>query len=206
MPISPELARELLFLSLQIGRQIAALINRAGRVEFVVIGTAKKIFLPFLKNYPPLPGRLCGLRYIHTHLNSESFSQDDLTDLELLRFDLMGILQASLNVSPVLEIAHLLPLSVGNQSHTLLKPIPLVELDIACDELIFALEQEMSLYRPHHDITQDNRAILIGVTTPLHRKKAQRSLAELKELAISCGLEIIDSVLQQRPQADPKYI
>ena len=83
--ITPELARDLLGLSNEIQRQISLLINRRGKVAYVVVGDFQSIFLPPLDDYRLSPGRLRGVRCIHTHLTDESLSADDLTDLALLR-------------------------------------------------------------------------------------------------------------------------
>ena len=89
--VTPELAHEMAAVSLEIRRQIAIFASRAGKIEFVVVGSSDQIFIPELKGYAPISGRLCGLRYIHTHLKKEeALSRDDLTDLALLRFDLMA--------------------------------------------------------------------------------------------------------------------
>ncbi|HUE39197.1 MAG TPA: GTPase HflX, partial [Candidatus Binatia bacterium] len=65
---SPELARALTERSAEIGRQVGALINRRGQIEYVVVGDAAKIELPDLGRQRAGLGRLRGLRLVHTHL------------------------------------------------------------------------------------------------------------------------------------------
>src|SRR5207249_4837252 len=109
--VTPEFARTLTELSHEIGRQIGVLVNRKGQVEYVIIGDAKKIELPDFKRVRAGQERFRGLRCLHTHLNGEQLTQDDLTDLALLRLDLM----ASIDVDPktglpgVVRAAHLMP-------------------------------------------------------------------------------------------------
>ena len=94
--ITPEVARQLTELSREINRQIGLLIDRKGRVEYVVVGDAHQIVLPDLRRGRTAGGRFRGLRCVHTHLSGEHLTQDDLTDLALLRLDLM----AAIDVTP----------------------------------------------------------------------------------------------------------
>ena len=64
--------------------------TRKGGVAYVVVGDNKHILIPDLTTYRLGTGRLKGLRCIHTHLNSEPISREDVTDLVLLGLDLMG--------------------------------------------------------------------------------------------------------------------
>ena len=69
------------------------LINRGGEIERVIVGDHRSILIPEL---PPTRGhraRLRGLRCVHTHLNGESLTEDDLMDLVFLRLDLMVVLE-----------------------------------------------------------------------------------------------------------------
>ena len=91
--ISPELARQMTEISLETGRQVGVLINRKGQVEHVMVGTAKQIELPDFGRSRVSEDRFRGLRCVHTHLQGEKLTQDDLTDLALLRLDLMSIVQ-----------------------------------------------------------------------------------------------------------------
>jgi GTP-binding protein HflX len=82
--VTPEFARQLTELSFETRRQIGALIDRKGYVEYIVVGDARRIELPDLKRTRVAVDRFRGLRCIHTHLREE-LTQDDLTDLALLR-------------------------------------------------------------------------------------------------------------------------
>ena len=95
-----ELTRDLCQLSREIRRQIGILINRQGKIAFVIVGDYKQIVLPSLENYRGASGRLKGLRCIHTHLQNESLTNDDLTDLTLLRLDMMAAIVADGDGSP----------------------------------------------------------------------------------------------------------
>ena len=66
--ITPELARDLCQLSQEIQRQIGLMIDRSGRLAYVLVGDAQGIIIPKLLDYRVSPGRLRGLSCIHTHL------------------------------------------------------------------------------------------------------------------------------------------
>jgi len=94
--LSHELARDLCRLSREIHRQIGIMVNRRSKVAFVIVGDSKRIVIPPTGEYRAAPGRLTGLRCIHTHLNHEALTTDDLTDLALLRLDLMAVINSRL--------------------------------------------------------------------------------------------------------------
>src|SRR5215470_14523222 len=91
--VTQEFARHLTEISREISRQIGVLVNRGGYVEYVVVGNARTIVLPDLKRTRVGAGRFRGLRCLHTHLAGEELTQDDLTDLALLRLDLMAAIE-----------------------------------------------------------------------------------------------------------------
>ena len=64
-----------------------------------------EILIPELTDYPLGKRMLRGLRLIHTHLRGEHLSEDDLTDLAMLRLDLIAALQISPS-SPELAIEY----------------------------------------------------------------------------------------------------
>ena len=98
--ITFELTRDVCLLSHEIHRQIGLLITRSGRIAFVIVGDPKQIVIPSIEHYRTASGRLNGLRCIHTHLQNESLTNDDLTDLCLLRLDLMAAIQLTKRVAP----------------------------------------------------------------------------------------------------------
>jgi GTP-binding protein HflX len=70
-----------------------------------------------------------------------------------------------------------------------------------------AIEDELSRTAAAlHAVAPDTeRAILISVTS-LAKHRAQASIEELKELARSSGIHVIDAIIQQRKRVDPKYL
>jgi len=78
---------QLAYISHLIGRQVALLVNRKGKVEYVIVGDKKGIFIPDLSHFRREMSRLKGIRYIHTHLFEEKIDKEDLIDLSLIQFD-----------------------------------------------------------------------------------------------------------------------
>src|SRR3954471_1132107 len=113
--VTPEFARQLSELSHETNRQLGALIDRKGYVVFVVVGDARRIEWPDLKRTRVAADRFRGLRCVHTHLRGEGLTQDDLTDLALLRLDLMASLDVDerTGLPGMVRAAHLLPTTVA---------------------------------------------------------------------------------------------
>src|SRR5512132_882954 len=109
--VTPEFARQLSELSHETRRQIGALIDRKGYVEYVIVGDARGIELPDFKRVRVAHDRFRGLRCVHTHLRGEDLTRDDLTDLALLRLDLMAAIDVDerTGLPGMVRSAHLLP-------------------------------------------------------------------------------------------------
>lgn len=205
--ISPEAAREMAELSREIGRQLGVMIDRAGHLQMVVVGDRKRIEFPSLPQVRGASGRLKGWRCVHTHLDGEELSEDDLMDLLFLRLDLMAMLKVADDGLPErLYPAHLVPMPVAGKSWQFLTPVVVSQQSRDCREIIAALEEEFVRARPVKTVdAKGDRAILINVTTD-SRARAQDSLNELAELAASAGVQVLDQVLQRRDRINPRFI
>jgi len=207
---SPELARALTERSAEIGRQVGALINRRGQIEYVVVGDAAKIELPDLGRQRAGLGRLRGLRLVHTHLRSEPLTRDDLVDLAMLRLDLVAAIGVEDGGLPgIVHLAHVVPdrpdRSIGEQ--TLWETLPAVrvhDLDLDFQSLIASLEEEIARSTRLRAPGAKNRAVLVGVSAG-PRREAEESLEELKELARTAGVTVLDAMLQSR-RPDPRTL
>jgi GTP-binding protein HflX len=205
--VSPELARHLAEFSRETNRQVGVLLTRKGEVGFVIVGNAHQLELPDIGRARAGQVRLRGLRLVHTHLKSEALTKDDLTDLALLRLDLV----AAIGVDPaglpgVLHYAYLLPEN-GDGAMWRTETLPNVYDDQPdFGETVSALEDELALKAKARKVGTHNRAILVAVCLDGHRLDSEASLVELKELARTAGVEVVDSLLQSRRLADPKYL
>ncbi len=208
--LTRELARQIASISYEIGQQIGVLINRRGKVEEVLIGDNRHIDLPDLSGYRSGPGRLKGLRVIHTHLHNEPISQEDLIDLILLGLDLMVCIEVNDNGIPGrISYAHILPRNRQGMGWSVNTVPDIGQLDVDFLELISSLEEELSRnisgeLLDNRDRDRD-RAILVGVTDG-PRWKEEESLEELKELARSDDVEVVGKVVQRVKVIDPRFL
>lgn len=215
--VSHELARQLSEISHDTGRQIGVLLNRKGRVDYVMVGDSKQIEMPDFKRVRVASGRFRGLRCVHTHLLGEPLTSDDLTDLALLRLDLMSVIQVNseTGLPDLVHSAHLLPSKASDihasngsgKPYEFLAPAHPSQLDTDFLTLINSLEAEMARNRKTGLNRQTNRerAILVSVTTGA-TALAEESLAELEELAVSANVLVLDKVIQRRSQIHPKTV
>lgn len=216
--VTPEFARQLTEISHEIGRQIGVLVDRKGHITDVVVGDATKIVLPAQDRSRLGHSRFNGLRCLHTHIRGEKgLTHDDLTDLALLRLDLMAAIDVDPNTGlpGVVRAAHLLPAKARGlngdgdgeaEAFRFLDPQLPGRLDIDFIELITSLEEEMARNRGARRASDNrDRAILVGVTTGT-MAEARDSMDELRELAISGGLVTLDEIIQRRPTLDPKTL
>lgn len=205
--ITAELARYLTELSQQIERQIGLIIDRAGVIQQVIVGDDRQIMIPDLSRYSLGRSGLRGLRCVHTHLKQESLNQDDLTDLELLRLDLIAAIGVQQDGLPgALEYAYLLPTREKAQIETV-RISDFHRLDLDFTAFIQSLDAEMErLAAETVDLTDGReRALLISVAQT-SREQVESSMAELAELAKTANLVVIDQVIQRPRQINPRYL
>lgn len=180
-----------------------------------MVGDNRRIELPDFKRIRVAEGRFRGLRFVHTHLRGEDLTQDDLTDLALLRLDLVAAIdvQPDTGLPGNVRAAHLLPIHAGESSNNHVSPsyaflppqIP-SHLDINFLELINSLEEEMARNRRSgRRAAVEDRTILVSVTTGAI-SDAEESMAELQELATSAGVVVQDRIIQRRPAIDPRTV
>jgi GTP-binding protein HflX len=204
--VSQEFARRISEVSREIGRQVGALVNRRGEVEFVTVGDAFRIELPDFKRVRGGGGRLRGLRCIHTHLHGESLTRDDLTDLKLLRLDAMVAVRVDGGGLPtVAEYASLRPADGSGDPVETHEPLPPARIDFDFLDWVEALEAELARAQGGRELGQKDRAVLVGVRIG-RDPRAEERLEEMRELARTAGVAIVDVVTQRRPVPDPRYL
>jgi GTPase len=205
--ISAELVRDLALLSHELQRQIGLIIDRRGRIVHVIVGDHQSILIPSLEAFRMDLGRLRGVRCVHTHLKGEPLTQDDLTDLALLQLDIIAAVTITDDGYPRrIHWAHILPGQVERQPYQIQEALGPHQLEIDCLNLILALERELSAIRvPKAAAPGKERALLVSITTAA-RNKARDSLTELAELCRTGGIEVVDTILQQRKSPDPRFL
>jgi GTP-binding protein HflX len=209
--VSGELAMQLAAQSAQLHRQVGVLIDRRGAIQHTFVGDASKIVLPDVGRMRGSQGRFRGLRLVHTHLRGEALTRDDLTDLALLRLDAVAAITVDAAGRPgKLFIGHLLADGPADRPW---RELP-VESPTAPGtnfvELITGLEAELArVRRVAAAFAGKDRALLVHVG--IGRARASSSagearVAELRELCRTAGVTVLDVLVQNRPEPDPKYL
>jgi len=181
-------------------------VNRKGEVVSVIVGDDRNILIPDLGRFRLGLGRLKGLRCLHSHLHAEPLSREDLTDLVLLGLDLMVSIEVGEEGSPgPIAYAHILPENSRGERWSLQRVPDAGQLHTDFQELIESLEDELGRSREGRALEQKERAVLVGVSSgPVWQIK--ESLEELHDLAVSSGVEVVDTVVQRLRQVDPRYL
>jgi len=193
-------------LSQELRRQLGLLINRHGSVEYLIVGDEKGLLIPELKDYPLGRKRLLGLRLIHTHLKQEPLSEDDLTDLKLLRLDLIAALTAPPGSQCLtIQLAHL---SCAPSGINLRAPQSFDRLIGYGSDDVVALERELERAVKAGTTAREGQeqALLISVRAGGERHEVEDSLAELQELARTAGVLVLDSFIQLPRKLNPRTL
>lgn len=207
--VSMEFARELWGIGNSLRRRVGALISREGRVQEVFIGTKELLYLPNLGRYRLDAGRLRRLRLIFSDLSSDPAPEiplDIYADLEKLRLDLVASVKVDRNQLR-LKYAYNVPLRPGSVAPAVVtevvKDVGRLELDYLT--FITDLEaQHASSVRTQTIVGGQIPAILVGVYDRAG-ETATQSQAELRELARTAGLNVVETVVQYR-KPDPRTL
>ncbi len=218
-----ELGRELAFLSHEISRQIGLLIDRLGVVRYVTIGDARGIEIPELGRARAGMARLRGLRCVHTHLNASPLSQEDLTDMALLRLDAMGVIQVLEDGSAGrFHFAHITPRPpdesgqanshstlVENRSPWEIQSFPNLESNrVDIETLVNSLESEfVRLQKSSIQLEEGERALLVHLDTGQNSNRSpETEFEELSLLTREAGFIPCGQILQRRKRPDPRFV
>ena len=188
------------------------LLDRRGLVQHVMLGDGHSIALPDWGRLRAGRGRLRGLRCLHTHLRNEGLTPDDRTDLLLLRLDAMVTVGVDGDGLP--GLAHTAALApTGDRAPgdrdagiELLDPQPPAQIALDFQEWIREREAALARDTGGQRIGDRDRAILVSVTAGRSARDLQVHVAELRELAHSAGVDIVDVVTQNRPRVDPRTV
>ncbi len=169
----------------------------------MIVGDARGLFIPALDDYPLGRKALRGLRLIHTHLGEEPLTQDDLTDLALLRFDCVAAIGVRNGFPGKIFVGHLMP--DGKGAVELIQHDNFYAFEFDFLPFIRSLEEEMERSRHFNPDDKRERAILVSVSKR-PRYEQEDSLAELEELARSSDLLVLDAIIQRPKEINPRYL
>ncbi|MEL6342583.1 MAG: GTPase HflX [Myxococcota bacterium] len=195
-------------LSRELNRQIGVLADRRGKLSHVIVGDAHQLYIPELGRQRAGGGRFRGLRLLHTHLRGEGLSRDDLTDLALLQLDAVVVVQSQMDGLPGwLEMGYLNPAAAqGDPEPWLIDRVDsLYGWSLDFRDFIGALESQFRQRDANIRIPGAEGAIIIGVSIN-NAEEARSSLGELRRLAETAGLQVMDEILQMRRAFDNKYV
>lgn len=204
--VSLDLGREMVTLAEALRRRIGVLINRQGRIEEVILGTKEILFLPDLGRYRLGRARLRNLRLVFTDLSNNkdeaTIPYDIYTDLERLRFDsVVGLRGGRNRVS--MAYAYLIPANGSENATTHTEVVSdLGAFDLDYREFIESVEQSLAAEVVQLDADDQVGAVIVGVYDKAD-DDPEISQLELRELARTAGVKIVDAVIQKR-RADPK--
>lgn len=205
--ISPEAARACTELSHEIHRQIGLLVNRRGTIEQVIVGSGRELDLSVLSGFRHGRRFLRGVRLVHTHLSNEPLTQDDLTDLALLRLDLMAAIGVGPEGGPAdLYVAHIVPPNPKGQAYDVLAPSPFHAFQLDCGQFIDALESELAREIFRHSVGERKETALLISASKRSRMEQEERLEELSELAKSDDIDVCETVVQRPQEIHPKYL
>ena len=141
---------------------------------------------------------------MHTHLKEEPLNKDDFTDLALLRFDLIAAISTKDGLPGIIYVAHLMPKG-SEKVIEVLPPDNFYAFKLDVDTFIESLEEEMERAITFDQRDMRERVILVSVSTR-PKYEQEDSIEELKELARSSNVHVLDSVIQRLNEINPKYL
>ena len=187
--------------------------HRSGQVDYVIVGDAGKLMLPDIGRLRAAEGRFRGLRLVHTHLRGEALTRDDLVDLVRLRLDLVCAIQLGpRGDARSIHYAYNVPTDrPGDPPYREVGPVAMGQLGVDVGELMADLEAEFARHTSSARAVRgkDGSAVLVHVGERGERgaaRHADESVAELRELARTAGVEVADVVVQLRDRVDPKFV
>lgn len=204
--ITLDAARALTEASSATGRQVGLIIDRSGSVRYVLVGSNRSILIPNLSEYRLGEKRLRGVRFVHTHLTDQPLNQEDLTDLALLRLDLIAAIHARPDGLPgAISVAHLLPPNPEELLYAVLPSRPLHAFSMDAAAFIADMERQMERAQAAREVAKKDRAILVSVSRK-GKHEQEESLEELKELARTDAIAVLDAVVQRPQHINPRFL
>ena len=196
--ITQELARTACQLTQEIKRPIGLLITRRGAIEQVLVGPGCVPAFQTLAKFRAGARSLRGLRLIRTHPGDDPLSQEDLTNLALLRLDVMAAIGVGDDGEPEhAYLAHLVPPNPQGQVYAVLKPVLFQNLQLEFDAFVADLEGSLQRADLRHTVQSARESALLVSASPRSRGEQEEHLEELAELAESADVTIVDKIVQR---------
>ncbi|MEI6806968.1 MAG: GTPase HflX [Myxococcaceae bacterium] len=205
--MSLELAKALCHAAADLARMVGVFVDRRGSIQSVILGEQTQLYLPEVGRSRASASRLRGVRLIvakprRSTLATYELDRDFITDLEKLHLDCVLQIEVLPDSSPGRCVTGILSAKSRHQTEQY-SGVKAIDFDFAA--AISELESALARQAPKTVQGAREQAVLVGVyTTP--RKQWQASLNELQELARTAKVQVLDTVVQQRKQTDPRTV
>ena len=205
--LTPEIARALTEISGPLGREIGIIVDRKGIIRYVILGDHHGILIPDIGSFRRGIGRLKGLRCIHTHFKKDGgIDTEDLSDLALLRLDAMITVEVQGTLPGKVHFAHLLPPNPEGRQWEIRDYRHPAAVKIPFGDFIQGLEAEIQRSQGTLDLKGDEERSILVHASQCPRAEAERSLAELVELARSSNIEVLEKIWQHISRYNPAHL
>lgn len=202
--VTAQLAERLAALSKETNRVIGVLIDRRGRVEDVIIGDHKRLYLPDIGRERGGGLRFRGVRLVRTTLEGRTIDADDIADLMKLQLDVVAAISVNRDGRPAsIEWAHLIPDNPQRLTHERITVNHANALPEDFGDFIAELEAEFERHASTMVETSGDRAMLVYIKVRNDHESEQK-IAELHELCRTAGVEVAETFVQARPGLDPR--
>ncbi len=196
-------------ISSELNRVVAVLADRHGKIEHVMIGDDRRVYLPDIGRQRGGQSRFRGLRLIRTYLKGDGrqveLTREDLTDLSKLQLDMVVSMGIDDGGYPgKVAYAYLVPENPENKMWEIEKAPNPAELDLSFTFFINELEAEFQRKAAEEVRTGGQPAMLAYVATHGGRDE-EVEIEEMLELCNTAGIDIVDTVVQRRSRMHPKY-
>ncbi len=207
--VTQEFASYMTKISEELNRVVAVLVDRKGKVKYVMLGDDRRVYLPDIGRHRGGQSRFRGIRLIRTYLKGDGrqveLTRDDLTDLSKLQLDLVVSIGVDSNGHPgKASYAYLVPENPDNELWKIETAPNPAEIDLSFTYFINELESEFQRKAAEVTTTGGQPAMLAYVSTYDSRDE-EVELAEMLELCRTAGIEIVDTIVQRRSRMHPKY-
>ena len=199
--VNYDLLNQICKISVAVSKEIALKISRNGELLEIIIGNCDNVSF----ESPKAENKFNGIRFIHTHPNGNpNLSNMDISALKNSMLDCVCAVAVD-NSGYMLSITVGVNGEKGIETYSYKNVYELNNSKILT--IILEAEQLLKKKKPVTYTTQTDSKKAISVLVSFDNKQdVQADLIELKELAQTAGVEVVDSVTQNRKQPDSAYV
>jgi GTP-binding protein HflX len=192
-------------ISREIYKQIAAVIDRRGNLQYIIIGTENEILFPTFYEFHLNRFNLRGISVIHTHLHNQGLDYDDLTDLAYLRLDFICSIIVTEKGNPEkIEISRI-DIVNGKNSNKIIYSGSFKKVNIDFNNEINFLESEIAKYLYKAEETSREKVLLVNAGRK-SKYTLEEEMEELINLSKAANFEVVGSIIQRLNKINPSLI